>query len=261
MFITTRYDDNLDSCRIALSLIPTTPDGKFTMLSILDDDQIDIPVRKAAFALASGMMGIKPLPIPQTRILPLYKDGTQEATRAILSRDGNDQNRAVAKRFKDEVVARLPIFPLNKKALSEMKDTITSIFGTEAGSMSSWVGYLETHTSAQGSILDLTKRQPTASRNYYHIHAAPVKQTLIADNAYDAPSPEDINEVNQVAAECISRARRDAKWLSTPSTRCMVLLLVMTVRNAIREGASWPSRQELVSRLQSVKKLLEESVM
>ena len=264
MFLSSIYDGNLDSCRVAVSLIPNCPIGQYVMLSILDDDDIDIPVRKVAFALASGMLGVKPKPIYQTRELPLYSQ-YQNTVRNMLSNLCEDARMdAVVTNFRDRIVSKLPIFPISKKALAQLKDITMDIFGVnkdQLGTIPAWVGVLEINTSLDKG--DLTKRQPTVSRNYYCIHPAPVKHAIVAehtDHAPGAPTPDDIDEVNKIAADCLNRAKQDPKWLSTPSTRCMVLLLVMTVRNAMRKCAPWPSRPELLSRLQSVKKLLLDTL-
>ncbi len=257
MFITTRYDDNLDSVRLALSIIPGNDTGINIMMMILDDEDNDIPVRKTAFALCSSLLGLVSGPIQYTK-LPVYDDAVKKKTRDLILQ--NDEYTAIYKKVKEIILDTLPINPINKKVTMDLRAKVKNIFGVtddDLGSIHGWVGKL---VGGKESI-DLTRRQATASRNYYHIHQPPVAATTDADATEIPVSPQDVDDVNKVALECLKKSRTDSTWISAPQHKCMVLLFVITVRNAANGNTPWPSRQELMSRMTSVKRILQDNVV
>ena len=257
MFITTRYDDNLDSVRLALSIIPVNDTGSNIMLMILDDEDNDIPVRKTAFALCSGILGLVSGPIQFSK-LPVYDDIVKKKVTDMIII--NDEFTAIYKEMKETILDTLPINPINKKVTMDLRAKVKKIFGVtddDLGSIHGWVGKLV----GGNQSIDLTKRQPTVSRNYYHIHQPPVAATIDADNTDIPVSPQDIDDINKVALECLQKSRTDSTWISAPQHKCMVLLFVITVRNAANGNTPWPSRQELMSRMTSVKRILQDNVV
>lgn len=258
MFITSRYEDNLDSVRVTMSMIPRNPVGETAMLLALDDEDNDIPIRKAAFALCSGFLGIISGPIQFTK-LPVYEGLIQKQVKDLLKDRRTPECLSKYQKLKSDVLDTLPITPMNKKTTLDLQGKIANVFQVDSknlGTIPAWVGRL---IGEKEGGEDLTRRQATVSRNYYKIHQPPAVSTD-SEVADVAVGPDDIDEVNIVARDCINKVKKDSTWLSAPQHRCMVLLFVITVRNANNGTAPWPNRQELMSRVISVKKLLEEVV-
>lgn len=265
MFINSVYEESIDSCRLALSVIPYTDHGRFVMLSLLADEEVDIPIRKIAFAYVSrSSLSLVAEPVQFTRSLPVYDGTVEQQVHGHLESLRTSDTMKLYKRYKEEISDNLPIFPVTKKAVAALKTTTADIFGLDEtclGSVDLWMQESHNIRSDRNQI-DITKRSTTESRNYYNI-VPPKEPVVLYNTAVDAPGVhdqlglDDFDQVNQVIHDCLVRARKDIKWLAIPSHRCMVLLLVTTVRNAVKGNMPWPSRQELMSRIQSVTKLME----
>jgi hypothetical protein len=185
MFIATRHEENMDVYRHLIHQIPCdTLMGWFVMLSLCDDDGVDVPIRRIAFAYLARFLGIGRLDPVQYYSLPLYSTYSGRVKALLADLAGRDPG---LERFYDQYkadVLETVSLDRSKGGLSVIVEAQESLFGLKdpkkppppaaLGVADSWLPGESIFSTA-----DSTVRSRTVSTNYFKISM---------DNSDDASS-------------------------------------------------------------------------
>lgn len=282
MFISTVFDETMDTCRKVLVHMPPTPVGHYLAMRTAMDENVDVPVRRIAFAMLHKLLGIQLAPVQYT-CLPKFSDYKARVGCMIAAYERDAAGAAadldaLYSGFKNSIIQRLPLrrnrAQLIRDAVRDMHTLLGWDHELQNGAPSPWFD------DCLASLDDNTKRCSTCSRNYYSMNlsegatpAADTSDSKLTDAALgerrDAqeepgmdvedytPDADSIDMMNGVAMECIKKIASGEIATSNAAARCTILLFVSTVRNATVENKAWPSRQELEARIHAVKAIID----
>lgn len=274
MFISKVYDETVDTCRKVLMHMPPTPLGQYMAMRLAMDDDVDVPIRRIAFAMLYQLLGIHMAPVQFTR-LPKFSDYKAQVGCMISAYEQNNayDHEGMYAGFKSDIIGRLPLRRNRSQLVRDAIRDMHALLGyNPEGQTQSWF------EDCLSSLEDNTKRYTTCSRNYYSMNlregvapAAEGAEKTETDGKNDEPEehnaePEvyvpdahQIDMMNDLAMECIQRIASGRIAISNAAARCTILLFVSTVRNAAMDNKAWPSRQELDARINAVKGILRDA--
>jgi hypothetical protein len=130
MFLMPTYELRVDTCRAVLMTVPPDSDaGLYAMLRLVDDDDIDVPIRKAAFALLGPTLGIVVGPLQHARGVPTYSH-YRAAVRAMASDlEAHGAQGSSYAELKGLVESALPLPVLDSAGLERSRQSVRRIFG------------------------------------------------------------------------------------------------------------------------------------
>jgi hypothetical protein len=235
MFISSKYEESVDTCRKVLAQVPRDGDGgvgHYVMLSVADDAAADVPLRKVAFAYLAPYLGVALEPVQHgLGRLPTY-DAYQDRVRCALRASAAADARLAAayEAYKAQVLARLPLPRNDEAALRRVLGIQRALFAAQASAAAACGGSsTSTSTSTPAcqrcpaaedgggggwlprrdsifNFQDTSLRQKTASRNYYAIQQQAKGQAAAAGGASDADHASPASAASVTAAALAAQA-------------------------------------------------------